>query len=57
MAIRHERLTGYPRQESMMTNFEFAGLFIAEQIFEQEEIDLKSETKQLLMMLCGVKPQ
>jgi hypothetical protein len=53
--IRYERLTGYPRKEHLMTNFECSGMFIAEQIFESEEIALKENTLTMLCALAGVK--
>lgn len=57
MEVRVERQTGYPRRESMMSNKEFAALFLIEQLIEQEEIAIKDRTAKILMAAMGVKAE
>jgi hypothetical protein len=56
MDIRRERLTGYPRKETMMTRFQFATLYVIEQMVEQQEIMLKKDQVRGLMLLNGIQP-
>jgi hypothetical protein len=53
--LRYERIAGYPRSTQQMTNWEFAGLYIAEQMFEREDIQIRQNTVELLCTLAGVK--
>lgn len=57
MQIRHERLTGYPRRESMMTHAQFATLYVIEQIFEMEEVGIKKDLNEMLAAVFGAKAQ
>lgn len=57
MRIRRERHTGYPRATSDMRDIEFHTLTIIEQCIEQEEIAIRVQGNQLLMILAGVKKE
>ena len=57
MQIRHERLTGYPRAGSMMTQSQFATLYVIEQIFEMEEIGIRKDLNEMLAQIFGAKAQ